>query len=283
MSSLQTEVFQPCEAQTEEASSPTGAIFRQPLEAQQTAEGPLKPLYPELSAEQFAVEASGCAALLGHHCTGLGKESQRTEGQTFTPHVRGGDSHVQQTSPLGLSSTPCSSSQGNVRDSEQAAIAFWSKAELEPISWRSMAGLCARKILTPQWDHESYLVAMVEELEQDTQESTLASWAMEKACDAATMQDDSQETWFRLLRAVEDVALSTKKSSAPRLFQVLSANVSSWRAEHRQWLAALSPEVALLQEVHWTAETLAKETVAMAKLGYEVFSQASPVRKLRLT
>ena len=39
------------------------------------------------------------------------------------------------------------------------------------------------------------------------------------------------------------------------------------------------PEVAFIQEVHWHADSLAKEKVALAKLGYEVYSQPSPVRK----
>ena len=150
---------------------------------------------------------------------------------------------------------------------------------MHPASWSAMAGLCARKILDHTWDHESLLVSLVEELEKNSQEGTLSSWILEKACDATTMADNTPETWFRILRAAEDVALSARKSRKARKISVLSANVSSWRAEHRQWLASTGPEVALIQETHWTAETLAKEAIALAKLGYEVFAQPSPVRK----
>ena len=142
-----------------------------------------------------------------------------------------------------------------------------------------MASLCARKVLHPSWDHENTLVAMVEQLEQLSQEHTLASWILERSCDATTMCDDTPETWFRILRAAEDVVLSTKKAAKARQFTVLSANVSLWRAEHRQWLATMNPEVALIQEVHCNSDILAKETVSLAKLGYEVHSQPCPNRK----
>ena len=89
---------------------------------------------------------------------------------------------------------------------------------MHPASWPAMAGLCARKILCPDWDHESFLVGLVEELEARTQENTL-SRAVEKACDATAMGDSSPETWFRILRAAEDVALMTKKTSEPRRFK----------------------------------------------------------------
>ena len=83
----------------------------------------------------------------------------------------------------------------------------------------------------------------------------------------------------RILRTAEDVSLSTKKTSEPRHFKILCANVSSWRSEHRQWLVDAGPDVALVQEMHWHQEALATETIAMAKLGYEVHSQPSPSRR----
>ena len=259
-----------------ENTPPTGAIFRQPFEAQRTAKG--EP-FSALSAEQLRAEVSDAVTPPGQFFKGLGKESQRTEGQTFTPCRRGGDPCFQQTSPSGLRSTPCPEYQGNARDGEEATVSYWSEFPLEPITWSSMASLCARKVLHPSWDHENTLVAMVEQLEQLSQEHTLASWILERSCDATTMCDDTPETWFRILRAAEDVVLSTKKAAKARQFTVLSANVSSWRAEHRQWLATMNPEVALIQEVHWNSDTLAKETVSLAKLGYEVYSQPCPNRK----
>ena len=73
--------------------------------------------------------------------------------------------------------------------------------------------------------------------------------------------------------------MSTQKTKTPRQVHFLCANVSSWRAEHRQWLVESGPEVALIQEVHWTADALAKEKIALAKLGYELYAQPSPTRK----
>ena len=153
------------------------------------------------------------------------------------------------------------------------------RAAFEPISWKAFAGLCARKVSNSHWDHESTLVHMVEFLDGASQENTLSSWILERACDATTMADDSPETWFRILRAAEDVALSTQKTKTPRQIHFLCANVSSWRAERRQWLVESGPEVALTQEVRWTADALAKEKIALAKLGYELHAQPSPTRK----
>ena len=251
-----------------------GQIFRQSAEAQCTAEG--KP-FSARSAEQFWAGASDC---LSYVDKGLRKESQRTQGKSLSSQVGwGGDSVSQQTSPFGLSQLTQESGRQGVRECEKDVITTWSQVPMHPASWSAMAGLCARKILDHTWDHESLLVSLVEELEKNSQEGTLSSWILEKACDATTMADNTPETWFRILRAAEDVALSARKSRKARKISVLSANVSSWRAEHRQWLASTGPEVALIQETHWTAETLAKEAIALAKLGYEVFAQPSPVRK----
>ena len=155
-----------------------------------------------------------------------------------------GSPQAQQTSPTGQSKTKSSGGLGPVRAGSEDVIATWSKVEMHPASWPAMAGLCARKILCPER--------------------------------RPAMGDSSPETWFRILRAAEDVALMTKKTSEPRRFKIVSANVSSWRPEHRQWLVDTNPDVALVQETRWHEEALAKETIAMAKLGYEMYSQPSP-------
>ena len=253
---------------------PTGAIFRQPTEAQRVTKGPLV----VESVMQLETTASGSSSTQIHSFKGSHKES-RHKAHKSTPRDKKGTMGPKETSPLGLRHSQGSEYQGDARGEEDFALTFWSEHPLEPKSWTAMASLCARKVLHPTWDQERTLVAMVEELEASCQENTLASWILEKSCDATTMGDDTPETWFRILRAAEDVVLSTRKAPQPRQFRVLSANVSSWRAEHRQWLAASNPEVALIQEVHWDANTLAKETVSMAKLGYELFSQACPNRK----
>ena len=256
-----------------DSTQTTGNFLQRQGEAQCTVKGKT---FTARSAEQFRVGASNCLA----HDKGLQDESQRTQGKSLASRgCWGGGSLSQQTSPLGLSQQTQDMRREQVRESEEDAIKAWSQVPMHLASWSAMAGLCARKILDHTWDHESLLVSWVEELEKTSQEGTLASWILEKACDATTMEDNDPETWFRLLRAAEDVALSTRKAKKARQISVLSANVSSWRAEHRQWLVNQGPEIALIQETHWSDSALAKETIAMAKLGYEVFAQPCPTRK----
>ena len=253
---------------------PTGAIFRQPTEAQRVAKGP----FAVESAMQLGTATSVSLRPQRQGHQGSNKSSQH-KGHKPSLCDKTGTMGGREVSPLGLRESQSSRYQPQSRGGADNALAVWSEYPLEPTSWTAMASLCARKVLDPTWDHERDLVAMVEELEEATQEHTLASWILEKSCDATTMEDDSPETWFRILRAAEDVVLSTRRAPQPRQVKVLCANVSSWRAEHRQWLAVMNPDVALIQEVHWDAKALAKETVSLAKLGYELFSQPCPNRK----
>ena len=64
----------------------------------------------------------------------------------------------------------------------------------------ALAGLCARKILNPHWEHERVLVHMVETLEATSQENTLSSWILEKACDAAQKSGSGSLGQLRMLR-----------------------------------------------------------------------------------
>ena len=123
------------------------------------------------------------------------------------------------------------------KESFGAAGAAWGQAELQLTSWSAMAGLCARKITNPGWDHESLLVSVVEDLEAISQEQTLCSWILEKACDATTMDDDSPETWFRILRAAEDVALSTRKAPEPRCVPMSARG--EWSTGNGWWMQVL--------------------------------------------
>ena len=73
--------------------------------------------------------------------------------------------------------------------------------------------------------------------------------------------------------------LPRESRGKPRALQIVSANVTSWRAEHRQWIASQRFGAALIQEHHLSEGSLRSEMVAMSQLGYHVHGKSSPVRK----
>ncbi|CAE7504637.1 unnamed protein product [Symbiodinium sp. CCMP2592] len=141
-----------------------------------------------------------------------------------------------------------------------------------------MLNLSAYKALHPAWNQEPDLLHLGEGLEEQCQEGTLEHWVLFKSLEATEIQDHSLETWARIARASEDLVHSFS-SGQPRTFKFVSANVTSWRPELRQWLVFHQFDVALIQEHHLSERAFHAETVALAKAGYHVHGQHSPVRK----
>ncbi|CAE7236857.1 unnamed protein product, partial [Symbiodinium sp. CCMP2592] len=130
--------------------------------------------------------------------------------------------------------------------------------------WGSLLNLSAYKAL--------------EGLEEQSQEGTLEYWTLFRSLEATEARDNSLETWARIARASEDLVHSTSRGRA-RTFTFVSANVTSWRPELRQWLVSLQCDVALIQEHHLSEKAFHAESVALAKAGYHLHGQHSPARK----
>ena len=129
--------------------------------------------------------------------------------------------------------------------------------------------MSAYKALHPAaWDQERDLLHLAEGLEEHCQEGTLEYWTLDKSLAATATQDHS----------LEDLVYSRSKGK-PRTFKFVSANVTSWRPEIRQWLVSHKFDVALIQEHHLSETAFHAESVALSKAGYHVHGQRAPVRK----
>ena len=114
-----------------------------------------------------------------------------------------------------------------------------------PVSgWLGMLNLSAYKALHPTWNQEPDLLHLAEGLEEQCQEGTLEHWALGRALEASEARDQTPETWVRIARASEDLVYSVSRGK-PRAFKFVSANVTSWRPEIRQWLVSQHFDVAL--------------------------------------
>ena len=148
-----------------------------------------------------------------------------------------------------------------------------------PVSgWLGMLNLSAYKALHPTWNQEPDLLHLAEGLEEHCQEGTLEHWALGRALEASEAQDHTPETWARIARASEDLVYSVSRGK-PRAFKFVSANVTSWRPEIRQWLVSQQFDVALIQEHHLSEKSFQAESVALSKAGYHVHGQHAPTRK----
>ena len=125
-----------------------------------------------------------------------------------------------------------------------------------------MLNLSAYKALHPTWNQEPDLLHLAEGLEEHCQEGTLEHWALGKALEASEAQDHTPETWARIARASEDLVHSVSRGK-PRAFKFVSANVTSWRPEIRQWLVSQQFDVALIQEHHLSEKSFHAESVAL--------------------
>ena len=137
-----------------------------------------------------------------------------------------------------------------------------------PSIWCGLLNLSAYKALHPDWDQERDLLHLAEGLEELCQEGTLEYWTLDKSLAATATQDHSLETWTRIARASEDLVYSRAKGK-PRTFKFVSANVTSWRPEIRQWLVSHQFDVALIQEHHLSETAFHAESVALSKAGTE--------------
>ena len=148
-----------------------------------------------------------------------------------------------------------------------------------PVSgWLGMLNLSAYKALHPTWNQEPDLLHLAEGLEEQCQEGTLEHWALGRALQASEARDHTPETWARIARASEDLVYSVSRGK-PRAFKFVSANVTSWRPEIRQWLVSQHFDVALIQEHHLSEKSFQAESVALSKAGYHVHGQHAPARK----
>ncbi|CAE7606948.1 unnamed protein product [Symbiodinium sp. CCMP2592] len=203
------------------------------------------------------------------------------------------DSAIQSTGSAELSVNPSNSTIPPIHSTGSAELSVkYSKSTIPPSpfevfqgepgssppSWGCMLNLSAYKALHPAWNQEPDLLHLGEGLEEQCQEGTLEHWVLFKSLEATEIQDHSLETWARIARASEDLVHSFS-SGQPRTFKFVSANVTSWRPELRQWLVFHQFDVALIQEHHLSERAFHAETVALAKAGYHVHGQHSPVRK----
>ena len=148
-----------------------------------------------------------------------------------------------------------------------------------PVSgWLGMLNLSAFEALHPTWNQEPDLLHLAEGLEEQCQEGTLEHWALSRALEASEARDQTPETWVRIARASEDLVYSVSRGK-PRSFKFVSANVTSWRPEIRQWLVSQNFDVALIQEHHLSEKSFQAESVALSKAGYHVHGQHAPARK----
>ena len=145
-------------------------------------------------------------------------------------------------------------------------------------SWSGMLNLSAYKALHPTWNQEPDLLRLAEGLEEHCPEGTLEYWTLHKSVEATEIQDHSSETWARIARASEDLVHSVSKGTS-RVFKFVSANVTSWRPEVRQWMVSQQFDVALIQEHHLSEQAFQAESVALSKAGYHLHGRHAPARK----
>ena len=113
--------------------------------------------------------------------------------------------------------------------------------------WPKLLKILEKAQLSSLAEHEREIVALVTQLEPDLEEGSLAYWLCDRMLDLLSRR---AEDAVGCVEACKDVIAHAETGRRPSVFHIVSANVTRWRNEVKQWMADQKAGVALVQETH---------------------------------
>ncbi|CAE7826127.1 unnamed protein product [Symbiodinium sp. CCMP2592] len=126
--------------------------------------------------------------------------------------------------------------------------------------------------LNPASSVERDLVEFASKVEDAISPGSSEEWFLEHALDAIHDDTPSPAKWHLLKQMAQVLSLQHNTPHSPATFRLLSANVTHWRPEVRDWAFSLEGHGVLLQELHLTSEAAHEATIAASKRGFRLFT-----------
>ncbi|CAE7234573.1 unnamed protein product [Symbiodinium sp. CCMP2592] len=126
--------------------------------------------------------------------------------------------------------------------------------------------------LNPASSVERDLVEFASKVEDAISPGSSEEWFLEHALDAIHDDTPSPAKWHLLKQMAQVLSLQHNTPHSPASFRLLSANVTHWRPEVRDWAFSLEGHGVLLQELHLTTEAAHEAAIAASKRGFRLFS-----------
>ncbi|CAE7231234.1 unnamed protein product [Symbiodinium sp. CCMP2592] len=126
--------------------------------------------------------------------------------------------------------------------------------------------------LNPASSVERDLVQFASKVEDAISSGSSEEWFLEHALDAIHDDTPSPAKWHLLKQMAQVLSLQHNTPHSPASFRLLSANVTHWRPEVRDWAFSLEGHGVLLQELHLTTEAAHEAAIAASKRGFRLFS-----------
>ncbi|CAE7247768.1 unnamed protein product [Symbiodinium sp. CCMP2592] len=113
--------------------------------------------------------------------------------------------------------------------------------------WPKLLQILQKAELSSMAEHERDIVEVVTQLEPDLEEGDLAHWLCDRMLDLLSRR---AEDATGCVEACKDVIAHMEQGRRPSLFECVSANVTRWRSEVKQWMTNQRAGVAFVQETH---------------------------------
>ncbi|CAE7387603.1 unnamed protein product [Symbiodinium sp. CCMP2592] len=126
--------------------------------------------------------------------------------------------------------------------------------------------------LSPASPVERDLVEFASKVEDAISPGSSEEWFLEHALDAIHDDTPSPAKWHLLKQMAHVLSLQHNTPHSPASLRLLTANVTHWRPEVRDWAFSLDAQGVLLQELHLTAEAAHEATIAASKRGLRLFT-----------
>ncbi|CAE7387584.1 unnamed protein product [Symbiodinium sp. CCMP2592] len=126
--------------------------------------------------------------------------------------------------------------------------------------------------LNPASQVERDLVEFASKVEDAISPGSSEEWFLEHALDAIHDDTPSPAKWHLLKQMTHVLSLQHNTPHSPASLRLLSANVTHWRPEVRDWAFSLEAHGVLLQELHLTTEAAHEAAIAASKRGLRLFT-----------
>ncbi|CAE7311654.1 unnamed protein product [Symbiodinium sp. CCMP2592] len=126
--------------------------------------------------------------------------------------------------------------------------------------------------LRPASPVERDLVEFASKVEDAISPGSSEEWFLEHALDAIHDDTPSPAKWHLLKQMAQVLSLQHNTPHNPASLRLLTANVTHWRPEVRDWAFSLDAQGVLLQELHLTADAAHEATIAASKSGLRLFT-----------
>ncbi|CAE7809136.1 unnamed protein product [Symbiodinium sp. CCMP2592] len=141
----------------------------------------------------------------------------------------------------------------------------------EGLFCQEQVDLCSQAV-DPAFPTEHVLVEFAARAEDSISPGSSEEWFLEHALDAIHDDSPSPPKWHLMKQMAHALSLQHNTPHNPASFRLLSANVTHWRPEVRDWAFSLEAHGVMLQELHLTAEAAHEAAIAATKRGLRLFT-----------